>query len=170
VYSYWFASSIIKEQKFEREENWRETTKVRVCWGPLLVIITKRETGTYQLWLALRFFVGGDSSATDMAWTLKRLGLCEFEFVILSSHCNANGLIIWQSKDKTVTFYLYIYKKNSWVSSGFTRVDRVLPGQFPSGFLPPPGPVPDPGRPGPGSTRQAGPGFKTLAMALSCTI
>jgi len=33
----------------------------------LLVIITKRETGTYQLWLALKFFVGGDSSATDMA-------------------------------------------------------------------------------------------------------
>jgi hypothetical protein len=77
VYSYWFASLISKEQKFEREENWRETIKVRVCLGPLLVIMTKRETGTYQLWLALRFFVGGDSSATDMAWTLKRLGLCE---------------------------------------------------------------------------------------------
>jgi len=42
------------------------------------------------------------------------------------------------------------------------RVDRVSPGQFPSGFLPPPGPVPGPGRPGPGSTRRAGPGFKTL--------
>ena len=38
------------------------------------------------------------------------------------------------------------------------RVDRVSPGQLPSGFLPPPGPVPCPGRPGPGSTRRAGPG------------
>ena len=28
------------------------------------------------------------------------------------------------------------------------RVDRVSPGQFPSGFLPPPGPVPGPGRSG----------------------
>ena len=43
-----------------------------------------------------------------------------------------------------------------------SRVDRVSPGQFPSGFLPPPGPVPGPGWPGLGSTRRAGPGFKTL--------
>jgi len=42
------------------------------------------------------------------------------------------------------------------------RVDRVSPGQFPSGFLPPPGLVPGPGQPGPGSTRRAGLGFKTL--------
>jgi hypothetical protein len=45
------------------------------------------------------------------------------------------------------------------------RVDRVSPGQLPSGFLPPPGPVPCPGRPDPGSSRQAGPGFKTLYVA-----
>jgi hypothetical protein len=31
-----------------------------------------------------------------------------------------------------------------WTGS---RVDRVSPGQFSSGFLPPPGPVPGPGRP-----------------------
>ena len=58
-----------------------------------------------------------------------------------------------------------IKKKIGRVSPGFDRVDRVdrvFPGQFPSGFLPPPGPVPGPGRPGPGSTRRAGPGFKTL--------
>ena len=42
------------------------------------------------------------------------------------------------------------------------QVDRVSPSQFPSGFLPPPGLVPGPGRPGPGSTRRAGLGFKTL--------
>jgi len=42
------------------------------------------------------------------------------------------------------------------------RVDRVSPGQFPSGFLPQPGQVPGPGRHGPGLTRQAGSGFKTL--------
>jgi hypothetical protein len=26
--------------------------KFRVCWGPLLVILTKRETGTHLVWLA----------------------------------------------------------------------------------------------------------------------
>jgi len=51
-----------------------------------------------------------------------------------------------------------------WTGS---RVDRVSPGQFPSGFLPQPGPVPGPGRPGPGSTRRAGPGFKTLLHAAA---
>ena len=51
-----------------------------------------------------------------------------------------------------------------WTGS---RVDRVSPGQFPSGFLPPPGPVPGPGRPGPGSTRRAGPGFKTLESPIA---
>ena len=53
-------------------------------------------------------------------------------------------------------------KKIDRVSPGFDRVDQVSPGQFPSGFLPPPGPVPGLGRPGPGSTRRAGPGLKTL--------
>jgi hypothetical protein len=64
-----------------------------------------------------------------------------------------------------IYIYIYIKKKKSAVShTGLTgsRVDRVSPGQFPRGFLPPPGPVPGPGRPGPGSTRRAGPGFKTL--------
>jgi hypothetical protein len=42
------------------------------------------------------------------------------------------------------------------------RVDRVSPGQFPSGFLPQLGLIPGSGRPGPRSTRRAGPGFKTL--------
>jgi hypothetical protein len=51
-----------------------------------------------------------------------------------------------------------------WTGS---RVDRGFPGQFPSGFLPPPKPVPGLGRPGPGSTRRAGPGFKTLGMVLT---
>jgi hypothetical protein len=48
-----------------------------------------------------------------------------------------------------------------WTGS---RVDRVSPGQFPSGFLPSPGPVPGPGRPGPGSTCRAGPGLKKLVI------
>jgi hypothetical protein len=46
-----------------------------------------------------------------------------------------------------------------WTGS---RVDRVSPAQFPSGFLPKPGLVPGPGRPGPRSTCRTGPGFKTL--------
>jgi len=49
------------------------------------------------------------------------------------------------------------------LGSGSTRlVDRVFPGQLPGGFLLRPGPVPGPGRPGPESTRRAGPGFKTV--------
>jgi hypothetical protein len=42
------------------------------------------------------------------------------------------------------------------------RIDWVSLGQLPSGFLPPPGPVPGPGWPGPRSTCWADPGFKTL--------
>jgi len=66
---------------------------------------------------------------------------------------------------------VYIYKNRPGLNrvypgrpgSGLTcRVDRVQPGQLPSGFLLRPGPVPGPGRPGPGSTRRAGPGFKTM--------
>jgi len=45
-----------------------------------------------------------------------------------------------------------------------------LPGQFPSGFLPSPGSVSSPGRPGPGSTRRAGPGFKTLDRRSLCNV
>ena len=52
-----------------------------------------------------------------------------------------------------------------WTGS---RVDPSgRPGQFPSGFWPPPGPVPCPGRPGPWSTRRAGPGFKTMIQSVS---
>jgi hypothetical protein len=42
------------------------------------------------------------------------------------------------------------------------RVDRVLPGCCPRRFCSKPGPVQPPGRPGPGSTRRAGPGLKTM--------
>jgi hypothetical protein len=59
------------------------------------------------------------------------------------------------------------------VLTGSCRVSRVDPaGQpghtgffFPS-FFRQPGPVPAPGRPGPGSTRRAGPGFKTMVCTL----
>jgi hypothetical protein len=54
-----------------------------------------------------------------------------------------------------IYIYIYIYKKRLGLS-------RVLPGQLPSGFLLRPGSVPGPGRLGPGSTRQAGSGFKTM--------
>jgi len=55
-------------------------------------------------------------------------------------------------------------KKIDRVSPGWigSRVDQVSPGQLPSGFLPPPGLVVGPGRPGHESTRLAGLGFKTL--------
>jgi len=48
-------------------------------------------------------------------------------------------------------------------SPGF-RVDRVSPGQLLGGFLLRPEPVSGPGRPGPGSTRRAGPGFETMVQ------
>jgi len=54
-----------------------------------------------------------------------------------------------------VCIYIYIYINRSGLI-------RVSPGQLPDGFLLKPGPVPSPGRPGLGSTRRAGPGFKTM--------
>jgi len=49
---------------------------------------------------------------------------------------------------------------------GFCRVIRVTPSHDFFYFFQP-GPVPAPGRSGPGSTRQAGPGFKTIAFTAS---
>ena len=54
-------------------------------------------------------------------------------------------------------------------SPGF-RVDRVSPGQLLGGFLLRPGPVPGPGQPGPGSTRRAGPGFKTMVYTANLPV
>ena len=48
------------------------------------------------------------------------------------------------NNDIVSLFYIYI---KGWVSAGFTRVDRVSPGQLPDEFLLRPGPVPGPGRP-----------------------
>ena len=56
---------------------------------------------------------------------------------------------------------MYKKKKRDRVSAGF-RVNRVSLSQLPSGFLLRLGSVPGPGRLGPGSTRQAGSGFKTM--------
>jgi len=90
-------------------------------------------------------------------------------FVVLAS----------KTKAKTTSFNINQAKKNrpgltrvrpggpGGPGPGSTlRVDRVSPGQFPSGFLPSPGPVPGPGRPGPRSTRRAGPGLKTMLYIL----
>jgi len=78
---------------------------------------------------------------------------------------------ILKGQNKRRHFQLCIYiKKRPGLSRvcpscpGFgstRRVDRVSPGQLLGRFLLRPGPVPGPGRPGPGSTRRAGPGFKT---------
>ena len=65
--------------------------------------------------------------------------------------------------------YTYIKKHPGFirVSSGSigSRVDRVLPGQILGWFFHQPGLVPTPDQPGPGSTRRAGPGFKTMLAA-----
>jgi hypothetical protein len=70
-------------------------------------------------------------------------------------------------------FHIHVYiKKRGRVYPGrpgselTCRVDRVSPGQLPDGFLLRPGPVPGPGWPGPGSTRRAGPSFKTMAASF----
>jgi hypothetical protein len=71
-------------------------------------------------------------------------------------------------KFKMTSFHVYVKKKKEAGSqpglpgSPEFRVDRVFLGQLPGGFLLRPGPVPCSGRPGPGSTRRAGPSFKTM--------
>jgi hypothetical protein len=71
-----------------------------------------------------------------------------------------------------IYIYIYIYNKAGSHpglpgSAGF-RVDS--PGQFPGCFLLKPGPALDPGQPGPGSTRRAGPGFKTMVAAAEMVV
>jgi hypothetical protein len=54
--------------------------------------------------------------------------------------------------------YIYIYKSSlSWVYPGQL-------GQLLGGFFLRPGPVPSPGRPGPGLTRRVDPDFKTMLI------
>jgi len=70
------------------------------------------------------------------------------------------------NKAKPTMFYMCVKAGSQLGLPGSNRrVDRVSPGQLPTGFLLRPRPVPGSGRPGPGSTRWAGPGFKTM---LSC--
>ena len=80
------------------------------------------------------------------------------------NHLQVLGILESQKLRRLMT--VKINKK--WPGPGLTRlVDRVWPGQFPNGFLPPPGPVLGPSRLCPGSTRRAGPGFKTLVFRES---
>jgi len=65
-----------------------------------------------------------------------------------------------------VYIYIYIYIKNKVGSTGF-RVDestRFCRVKFLAGFYL--NPAPGTGRLGPGSTRRAGPGFKTMDLRL----
>jgi len=58
-------------------------------------------------------------------------------------------------------------KLTGWTGSRVDPPGRPgFPGPIPERVLPPPGPVPGPGQPGPGSTRRAGPGFKTLELTV----
>jgi hypothetical protein len=65
---------------------------------------------------------------------------------------------------------LYTKKKEAGFQPGLPgstlRVDRISPGQLPTGFLRRPGPVPGPGRPDSGSTCWAGPGFKSTSRTI----
>jgi hypothetical protein len=71
-------------------------------------------------------------------------------------HSSSSFWLFKRPKQRHFTsIYIYIYIKRSGLS-------RVSPGQLPSGFLLRLGSVPGPGRLGPGSTRQAGSGFKTM--------
>ena len=86
----------------------------------------------------------------------------------LLSTCQKYGCL--QRLDRTRLFLPFSIRKGVGSQPGLTgltrQVDRVSPGQLPDGFLLRPGPVPCPGRPGPGSTRRAGPGFKTMLSAV----
>jgi hypothetical protein len=59
-------------------------------------------------------------------------------------------------------FKSHIWRKKKRVSFGFARVTRVWPGCCHSQSFVKPGPVQPPCRPGPGSTRRAGPGLITV--------
>ena len=61
--------------------------------------------------------------------------------------CYSSSFSLFKRPKRRPLTSIYIRDR---VSAGWpgSRVDRVSPGQFPSGFLPPPGPVPGPGRSG----------------------
>jgi len=76
-----------------------------------------------------------------------------------------------------VNFYFKKFQKDVvLVKKKKTKVNGLQPGFWPGQpghtgswlmlFFHQPGPVPAPGQPGPGSTRRAGPGFKTLMRSL----
>jgi len=97
--------------------------------------------------------------------------VCNFASFILHLH-----RFDFKRPKRTTSFpgCVCIKKQRGWVSAGFVRVARVLPGQLLGEFLLRLGPVPGPGRPGAGSTRRASPDFKTMIpsqyLPLSITL
>ena len=96
--------------------------------------------------------------------------LIRFSLSLQSCMFNCSSSSFWPFKRPKQRRFkaFYIKKKETGFQPGLPwspgfRVGRVSPGQLPTGFLLRPGPVPGPGRPGPGSTRRAGPGFKTMS-------
>ena len=133
-----------------------------------LLTIDRRDTTTINSPDVLSF------SASQLGFKeFSELGLQIAIVPNIASFFFCSSLLTLQ-KAKTSSFNDCQYKKKiDRVSPGFDRVDRVSPGQFPSGFWPPPGLVPCPGRPGPGSTHRAGPGFKTLehrSLSYGCRV
>ena len=96
--------------------------------------------------------------------------LIRFSLSLQSCMFNCSSSSFWPFKRPKQRRFkaFYIKKKETGFQPGLPwspgfRVGRVSPGQLPTGFFLRPGPVPGPGRPGPGSTRRAGPGFKTMS-------
>jgi len=114
--------------------------------------------------------VGHMSMRLNLKLLLLVISICNFASFILHLHLHRFD---FKRPKPTTSFPGCVYTKKTKKpglsrvcpgrpGSGSTlRVDRVLPGQLLSGFLLRPGPVSGLGRPGPGSTRRAGPGFKT---------
>jgi hypothetical protein len=117
----------------------------------------------------------GQSGTWAMRLNLKLLllviSICNFASFILHLH-----RFDFKRPKRTTSFpgCVCIKKQRGWVSAGFVRVARVLPGQLLGEFLLRLGPVPGPGRPGAGSTRRASPDFKTMIpsqyLPLSITL
>jgi len=152
--------------------------------------IYRNEQGSLQrrcrVWVGgVLWVVGHKSYAIEIAFSCY---LCLQFCILYLYHFDFKG----PKQTMSFLGYVYIKKQRDRVSAGFVRVvrvssrpaeltgfqvdqvsgrpaestgfqvNRVSSGQLLNGFLLRPGPVPSPGRPGPGSTHRAGPSFKTV--------
>ena len=132
-------------------------------WAWVKLLCSSSKDDCLPILTLARFTSGKCSSPSSLIWVIFKILHANWDFWLLST--SVSSLIVGSA---ILQRYVYIKNKMSGLSrvcqgSGSTRlVDRVSPGQLPNEFLLRPGPVPCQDRPGPGSTRWAGPGFKTM--------